>query len=704
MQKQIEKIKKVNTGIEGLDEMFNGGFIKGSVTLLAGHSGTGKTLFSLQFIKEGLRANERCLYISLTESPSRTLKFYDILNVDWEVYMKKKKFILFSSRIFNIGELIPRLEELLGEDKIERMVIDGFPAPYNFMNNKRIFNNIDAILNKLKQEDITVIITSDISEETKYFGLEDSYLPGLVDNIIIIRQIEVESEILKVLTILKARGSIYDNRIRELKLDNSGLCVKDIIEGYKDVLSTTPTPSEISLYISYGKFEDEVIDKFNKKYPNIIVRKTEEISSVDKLSLITSSNTTLGVSSLGYYQLYKLAKDGLLMKLNDLIDDKNLYFDKSILASSFEGNIYGVPEDVYCRSLIYRRDLLEKYGISVPKTWNELIEASKFILKKENNSELIGILYYCGNTKFLADVFLEFVWSNGGNVYDKEGNVSINDERVLEALNLMQDLIYKHKIMPKEVISYNGEDIKKKFLEGKVIFLKFMPYIMQDIYNSDSFLKDKVWLAPLPKMDKGDKGYGVIDGTAFIIPKNTKYPKSASQFLKFFTDIKIARSIELRGGYPFPSRVPFWEDKEILLQKPYYIEADKILECCRIPYLEIKNYDLMSLLIQKRVFQVLNREKKPEEALEILSTDIKKLKRHKVYQRVVENVINYLERNYSKRIFLEDISKTVKLSQEYLSRIFKFQTGMTIFDYLIKIRIEKSQEFLKDVKYNIKEI
>ena len=90
--------------------------------------------------------------------------------------------------------------------------------------------------------------------------------------------------------------------------------------------------------------------------------------------------------------------------------------------------------------------------------------------------------------------------------------------------------------------------------------------------------------------------------------------------------------------------------------------------------------------------------------MEILSTDIKKLKRHKVYQRVVEKVINYLERNYSKRIFLEDISKTVKLSQEYLSRIFKFQTGMTIFDYLIKIRIEKSQEFLKDVKYNIKEI
>lgn len=55
-------------------------------------------------------------------------------------------------------------------------------------------------------------------------------------------------------------------------------------------------------------------------------------------------------------------------------------------------------------------------------------------------------------------------------------------------------------------------------------------------------------------------------------------------------------------------------------------------------------------------------------------------------------------------ITLEDISKEIKLSSHYIERIFKLETENTIFEYLMKTRLEESKKFLKDVRYNVSEI
>ncbi|MCK5063410.1 MAG: AAA family ATPase, partial [Candidatus Aenigmarchaeota archaeon] len=62
-------INRVKTGVPGMDKLMEGGIPEGSVVLLSGGAGCGKTTFSCQFIMEGLNNGENCLYITLEESP-----------------------------------------------------------------------------------------------------------------------------------------------------------------------------------------------------------------------------------------------------------------------------------------------------------------------------------------------------------------------------------------------------------------------------------------------------------------------------------------------------------------------------------------------------------------------------------------------------------------------------------------------------------
>ena len=83
-----ESISTIPTGIEGLDELMNGGIPKGNIVLISGTPGTGKTIICFQFISEGLRNGENCLYLTSDQpvenllSEANQLKFNFQTNID----------------------------------------------------------------------------------------------------------------------------------------------------------------------------------------------------------------------------------------------------------------------------------------------------------------------------------------------------------------------------------------------------------------------------------------------------------------------------------------------------------------------------------------------------------------------------------------------------------------------------------------------
>ncbi|OGF50723.1 MAG: hypothetical protein A2231_05655 [Candidatus Firestonebacteria bacterium RIFOXYA2_FULL_40_8] len=697
------KYERLNTGVTGLDEMFYGGLIKSTITLIAGHAGVDKTSFGLQFLKEGLEANENCVYISLNEQPERVLSFNKHLEIDWETHINRERLTLLYVGASKTGNVNTVVQKIL-TNNVDRLVLEGLNFAGTAAQNK-LPVKLSEVLNKIKEKKITALITTNAIDSNNYFGLENNMLLELVDNLIVVKQIEVENSIFKVMAILKARGTLYDTKIMELEQNRNGLRINGPVEGYKNIFSDFPETSEIGLQMYFGGMEDYFIEKFNEKYPNTKVYKMEVGKTMLSNELaVKDPNTSVSLSYLFYSQIFKLANAGLLMELEESADNKDMFFEAAISACRVNGKLYGVPDDIHCRCLMYRKDLLEKYGLKVPETWEELIETAKLILLKEKNPELIGFMYPCSNGANLSDVFMEFLWGMGGELTDKDGNISPQNNKIEESLKLMYDLIYTHKLMPENIAVYPDSYRANKFKEGKSVFVIDLPEVMRDINKSNASIKQKVWLAPLPVLNKNCKSYVVLRGCGVVIPKKTKYPAAANKFLKFYSDIEIAKKAELTEGYPFPSRLPFLKDKKILRQKPYYREAENLLKYCRNPYQEIKNYDIISMFIYKNVFKYLSGKENLEETKILLANDINKIKRHKKYMKVVENVMYYMEINYKRQITLEEISNVIRLNRDYLNRIFKFETGMTLFDYLIQVRIEKSKELLKDVRFNIKEV
>ena len=338
MAKQKNELKRIKTGVPGLDEMLEGGFIQGSVFLVSGRTGSGKTSAAIQFIREGLESGEKCLFISLLENPIRTLQFYSNLNINWDIRIKNKDLVLITPAHLKKNKIKSLLQKYLKAVKPGRLVIDGLSLDAD----SRVEKEFSGVLELIKQYNVSTVITAEVFEEEKYFGLGTSKLPSLVDGIVVIKQVEVASEILKVLVIIKAKGISYDTKIRELKMSKDGkIEIGEVMEGYKDVLGSNPAVSEIGLHISYGKLEDEFIETFNKKNPNVVIHKTEEFNKQDKISLIAQKNTTLGVCTLFYSQMQKLASEGLLFGLDEQFD-KEVFYEKTLNACTFENKIYGI--------------------------------------------------------------------------------------------------------------------------------------------------------------------------------------------------------------------------------------------------------------------------------------------------------------------------------------------------------------------------
>ncbi|RLF99149.1 MAG: hypothetical protein DRN47_04180, partial [Candidatus Wolframiiraptor sp.] len=96
----MESFERVSTGIPKLDQMLGGGLLKGRTYLVTGETGVGKTILSLQFLLEGLKNGEQCIYVSLDERIEGVLR--GALSLGWDLweYVNNGLFYPFEFRLF----------------------------------------------------------------------------------------------------------------------------------------------------------------------------------------------------------------------------------------------------------------------------------------------------------------------------------------------------------------------------------------------------------------------------------------------------------------------------------------------------------------------------------------------------------------------------------------------------------------------------
>lgn len=222
------KLERITSGVPGLDEILGGGFIKGSINLIAGTAGTCKTLFCAHFIWEGLKKGEKVLYITLEESAEDIVIEAAQIGMDFNKYIENGK--------CNIEYMFPKTFADLYHDMFEkikridpqRIVLDSLSlvGMYTKANMDDLREKLLLLFQKLKKSGITSLFISEIPEGSNVlgrFGFEEF----LSDTVIVLHYMEYAGGgTPRSLVVRKMRKSKHGIDIYPFEITDDGIVVK----------------------------------------------------------------------------------------------------------------------------------------------------------------------------------------------------------------------------------------------------------------------------------------------------------------------------------------------------------------------------------------------------------------------------------------------------------------------------------------------
>ncbi len=246
-------MKRLKSGIPGLDDLIEGGFPEGRSVLLSGGCGTGKTIFGMQYIFKGARDyNDPGIYVSFDERPE--LLRQDMLRFGWDLRKLESQNMIqiidgsvakiglpsdeeFSLPMsgFDIDKLL--LEILRSSRRIgaRRIVIDSIPAMgLNYDNEKDIRDAILKLSFLLAKMGLTSILITETNRENKYskYGIEEF----VVDGVIALHYLGLGTRTNRSLHIRKLRSTKHSENIHPLEITTeNGIVVRSANFGYEDV-------------------------------------------------------------------------------------------------------------------------------------------------------------------------------------------------------------------------------------------------------------------------------------------------------------------------------------------------------------------------------------------------------------------------------------------------------------------------------------
>lgn len=214
---------RVSTGIEGLDPLIEGGLPRGSLTLVAGNPGTGKTCFSAEFLYQGAtKSSEKGLFVSFAEGRKTFIANMLKVGLDFRKAEKKGKFKVFDLVSIKERGMETVMEMIMNEIvslRIQRLVIDSFSSMIHAFERKidaRIFVHI--LSKMVHQIGCTTLLTIEIPTGSNQIGLGVEEF--LADGIFILKKTRIEDRMARELEIAKLRGTKMKDNTFFFSLNN----------------------------------------------------------------------------------------------------------------------------------------------------------------------------------------------------------------------------------------------------------------------------------------------------------------------------------------------------------------------------------------------------------------------------------------------------------------------------------------------------
>jgi multiple sugar transport system substrate-binding protein len=364
-------------------------------------------------------------------------------------------------------------------------------------------------------------------------------------------------------------------------------------------------------------FWQPIAREFERTHPGVRVELVEGPQSTDlRENLYTASllarDPTFDLVYMDVTWTSKFAAAGWLWPLDDRLAaaERARFLPAALAAGIHEGRLYRVPVRTDAGLLYYRRDLLAAAGFDPPRTFADLARIAAAL---QSPPHVWGFVWQGKQYEGLVCGFLEVLHGHGGFWIDPATlDVGLDRPEARAALEFLRACLGSHPISPPGVTTYQEEESRRLFQDGRAIFLRNWPYVWRLAQAVDSPLRGRIGALPMVHAP-GEASAATLGGWGLGISAFSRRPDLAMEFIRAATSLDAQRTLCAPTGYA-PARIESYSDPALVTDNPFVTEIRRLHEHA-VARPTIARYALASDILQRHLSAALGGAADPSDAL-----------------------------------------------------------------------------------------
>ena len=232
--------QRITTGNAGLDQMTSGGFFDDSVILVTGPTGSGKTLTTTEFLSGGAGAGDRVLMLAYEESPGQIFRNAAAWGKDFHRYQDDGllKVVSLYPEVASLDDHLVEIMNVVEQFEPTRIALDSLTSLERIGSASAYREFVVGLIGFAKQQGISLMLTLSTRQLLGGSTVSEGQISTLTDAILLLRYIEADGTVERVLTLLKMRGTAHDQNVRRYRITGDGLVVGEAFTAVSHVLTS----------------------------------------------------------------------------------------------------------------------------------------------------------------------------------------------------------------------------------------------------------------------------------------------------------------------------------------------------------------------------------------------------------------------------------------------------------------------------------
>ncbi|MDZ8055618.1 MAG: ATPase domain-containing protein [Aulosira sp. ZfuVER01] len=232
----------ISSGIPGIDELLHGGIERGTITIISGPSGVGKSSLGLQFMKEAAGRGERSVIYTFEEQKETLLHRAEGINIAVHAMQERGTLsvIQVEPLYYTPDEFANLVRQEVEQQQARIVMIDSVSGYRLSVRGEDLIGHIHSLCKYLQNMGVAVLLINEIETITGEFRITEVGISYLADTIVFLRYLEMQGELRRAIGVLKKRMSDFEKTLREFEISRYGIKVGKPLTQLRGVLTGLP--------------------------------------------------------------------------------------------------------------------------------------------------------------------------------------------------------------------------------------------------------------------------------------------------------------------------------------------------------------------------------------------------------------------------------------------------------------------------------